>query len=102
MIGAWPAKRLDHHDTDSSNNRWVNLREATCSENSSNRGANSNNTSGHKGVCWHLYAGKWHVQIMHKGKRRSVGYFPEDKLDEAAAAYAAAAKELHGDFARTE
>ncbi len=100
MTGEWPKKRIDHRDTDPSNNRWINLREATNSENGSNRPTPSNNTSGYKGVSWRRDMGKWQVQIAKSGKYFHIGYFDEDKLSNAAAAYANAAKDLHGEFAK--
>ena len=37
VVGDFPAMAIDHIDRDRSNNRWVNLREATRSQNSLNR-----------------------------------------------------------------
>lgn len=48
--GVWPASTLDHRDTDPSNNRWKNLREATGGQNSANRNVQSNSALGIKGV----------------------------------------------------
>jgi len=79
--------------------RRANLRLATASENARNRRIGIANTSGFKGVCWHKGIGKWHAQIGVDGGTRSLGYF--NKKEEAAAAYAVASSELHGDFGRT-
>lgn len=102
MTGKWPKNHIDHIDGYPSNNRFANLREATNSENMLNRGMQSNNRSGVKGVFWECRRSKWCAQIKVRGKLHFIGYFPEDKLNDAAAAYAAAAKELHGEFARIE
>ena len=100
VTGSWPKEQIDHADLNQLNNRWVNLREATGAQNVCNRRLQSNNKSGFKGVCWDKRFGKWQVSIGLNGKRKTIGYFPEDKLDDAAAAYAKAALELHGEFAR--
>lgn len=102
MTGEWPINLIDHRDTDGFNNIWKNLREATHSENQCNRRVPSNNKSGFKGVSWKKDLGKWQVQIKAGAINRFLGHFDEDKLDEAAAAYAKAAQELHGEFARVK
>lgn len=50
MLGRWPAEQVDHIDRDKRNNRWSNLREATCTQNHANQGIKSTNTSGFVGV----------------------------------------------------
>jgi hypothetical protein len=100
MMGEWPAKHIDHIDCNRLNNCFANLREATAAENTRNSRKQSNNTSGVKGVCWNRKHQKWCAEIMAEGKSRYLGYF--DSLDAAAASYAKAARELHGDFARVE
>ena len=99
MTGAWPKEQIDHIDGDKLNNRWSNLREATHSENQHNRGIISTNTSGYKGVYWYRSRGKWRAQISFDRRNPKVlGYF--DNIEDAAAAYAKAAREFHGEFAR--
>ena len=51
--GEWPKDQIDHIDGNRQNNRISNLRCATNSENNRNRGPQSNNLSGYKGVSWH-------------------------------------------------
>ncbi len=48
MTGQWPDPECDHRDTDPSNNRWVNLREATRSQQCANQRRRSDNSSGSK------------------------------------------------------
>ena len=89
---------IDHIDGNGLNNDVENLRAATRSQNGSNRGTQTNNTSGFKGVSWHKTSNKWQAVIKFDGKQRHLGYF--DTPDAAHEAYKAAAKRLHGEFAR--
>jgi hypothetical protein len=88
---------VDHRDGDSLNNQRHNLRQATHSQNMANIGLRKTNKSGYKGVHWNKRAGKWMSQIRKKGTRIHLGTFTD--AEEAARAYDAKAKELHGDFA---
>lgn len=99
MTGAWPNDEIDHEDTDSLNNVWENIREATRSQNCANRKIHKNNTSGHKGVTWHKQHQKWAAQIKIDGKHKHIGLFASASL--AADAYAQAAHKFFGNFART-
>jgi hypothetical protein len=87
---------VDHIDGNKLNNHRRNLRICDRSENLSNRGFQKNNTSGYKGVCFDKRANKWMSQIQHQGRKIHIGYYftPE----EAAHAYDAKARELHGEF----
>lgn len=100
MTGAWPADEVDHRNTVPGDDRWANLREATSAQNSWNTPKRRNNTSGVKGVTRHPKSGKWHARIRVNNGRVHLGYFTD--INEAAAAYAAASKKFHGEFARTE
>lgn len=102
MTGEWPKDQVDHKNMRRADNRWENLREASHSQNNGNRRAYSNNTSGVKGVYWHKLVKKWKAEIQVNGRTISVGYFDEDKLNEAAAAYAVAALEWFGEYARSD
>jgi hypothetical protein len=61
VTGEWP-KRVDHINKVKHDNRWVNLREATGSENAFNRRKGVNNTTGITGICW-VSTGRWRVQL---------------------------------------
>ncbi len=87
----------DHINGDGLDNRRSNLREATVSENGHNRRRDSDGQSGFKGVSWHARSGKWQALIRANGPQRFLGYFAT--AGEAARAYDAAARELHGSFA---
>ena len=95
--GTWP-DQIDHINMVRDDNRPANLRDATISQNNRNRGRQSNNTSGFKGVTMHKGTGKFHAKIMANRVRKSLGYFRT--AEEAAFAYQTAAKELHGEFSR--
>lgn len=100
MTGEDPENLVDHKDLDRSNNRWLNLRPATYSDNLHNTRMYSSNTSGYKGVYYSLQNGKWGAAICLSMKTRFLGYHDTPEL--AFAAYSEAAKRLHGEFARTE
>ena len=76
------------------------LRLVTNTQNLQNRrGANSNSTTGVRGVYWSKKSQKFHAAVKLSGKRYSAGYF--DTLEEAEAAVIAKRRELytHDDYA---
>jgi hypothetical protein len=98
VYGRWPEADIDHIDGDGTNNRIANLREATRSQNCRNKSKQSNNKSGFKGVHWCANERKWRALIYVGGQKKSLGMF---KTAEAAhEAYAAAAQQYHGEYAR--
>lgn len=99
MTGEWPNGLVDHKDRDGLNNRWVNLRIATLSQNAANAKRYSTNSSGFKGVTYHRGVGRWQAQIKKDGKNFYLGL--HDTPETAHAAYVAKAQELFGEFART-
>ena len=97
--GKWPNGLLDHRDLDGLNNRILNLRAATQSQNCANVKTRKHNMSGLKGVervCG--YTDRWQARITLSGKRRYLGCF--NSPEAAHQAYLKAAKELFGEFAR--
>jgi hypothetical protein len=98
MTSAWPSGGLDHINRDRSDNRFANLRLATGSQNQANTVASVANTSGIKGASWDRARGKWLADIRIDGRLKKLGRFA-DKAH-AAQAYAAAARTVHGEFAR--
>jgi hypothetical protein len=100
--GVWPAKFIDHDDLDKSNNRWVNLREATKGQNHANRPLLATSTSGLKGAYRYKagasYGKPWQAGIRKDGKQRHLGHFATK--EEAHAAYVEAAQKIHGEYAR--
>jgi len=87
---------LDHRDGNGLNNLPDNLRIATRQQNSRNRDMQGNNKSGFKGVMWCGRRKKWRAKIGIGRQQRELGYFPD--VQDAAAAYKAAAERIFGDF----
>lgn len=96
--GIWPPHDTDHINGERNDNRIANLRLATRSQNQANRGAQANNTSGAKGVCWHKGIHKWVAHVRVGGEKKHLGTFV--RRDEAEAAYQVAAILHFGPFAR--
>lgn len=97
MTGRWPDGPIDHINRDPSDNRWCNLREATHSQNTTNRA--TKNASGYKGVRKH-WTGRYEAYISVDGKQKYLGGF--DNPEDAHLAYRAAAHRYFGEFACTE
>lgn len=90
--------KIDHKDSNQLNCCKSNLRSATQSQNMSNRGKTTTNTSGYKGVTWCKTKKKWKAQVMHQYTNISCGY--HDTPEAAALAYNDKAKLFHGEFAK--
>lgn len=75
MTGSWPSKQVDHINRDRSDNRFINLREASLRENQQNRNILRNNTSGVNGVCFCKKQKKWVARIRTEFGRINLGYF---------------------------
>lgn len=86
---------IDHIDGDRLNNKIVNLRLVTRSQNMQNqhRPRSNNVTSGIKGVHWDKSRGKWRVHIGVGKRGFFIGRF--DCLEAATEAYSAAALTHH-------
>ena len=97
MKGEWPDDEIDHENTNSADNRWLNLRPADSSKNKCNTRISSRNSTGFKGVS-RTENGRWRASIAINGVSKSLGRF--DSPEAAHAAYVAAAERLHGEFAR--
>ena len=98
VTGEWPDGHIDHINGNRSDNRFVNLRIATNSENARNSRRRINNACGYKGVHYKKRLNKFVAQINVKGRVHHLGVFPT--AAEAHAAYCKAAKEYFGEFAR--
>ncbi len=97
MTGSWPSKLIDHEDLDRSNNIFLNLREATRSQNGQNRRMQSNNTSGYKGV---YPSGKKFLGRIKNNSGKTVYLGTFKTAEEASLAVIEFSLEQHGDFFR--
>jgi len=75
MTGAWPECQIDHDNQIRSDNRFLNLKEATNEQNAKNCKRRVDNTSGVTGVWFHKQVGKWCSEIFVKGKKISLGVY---------------------------
>ncbi len=96
MTGAWTRADIDHANRDRSDNRWINLREATQSQNNANTPKRRDNTSGWKGA--YMNGSGWQAQIKVNGKHICLGTYSSP--EGAHAAYIEAARKHFGEFAR--
>ena len=93
MEGYLP-EQVDHMDGDRRNNKWLNLRGCIRSENNTNLGMRSDNTSGYRGVS--KCEGKWRGSVMISGKHyREAGFATIDLANDWVVAKS---KELYGEF----
>jgi hypothetical protein len=102
MTGSWPTRLIDHANLSKTDNRFCNLREADFTENIANRAVRKDSVSGAKGVF--IRADKsnrkkvYRAAIRARGKIIQLGTFAT--VDEASKAYALAAAEHFGEFAK--
>jgi HNH endonuclease len=97
VYGVLP-KQLDHRDLDEANNRIRNLRRSTTSQNQANTRKRAGTSSVFKGVTWNAKSRSWQASIKKNGKNRYLGLFDIEAA--AGAAYATAAEQMFGKFAR--
>lgn len=93
ITGVFPPNETDHINRNRADNRFVNLREVTGSQNQHNSNKSLSNTSGFKGVSYHTHSKKWHAYIKLNHARKHLGYFSTP--EEASAAYLAAKPIYH-------
>ncbi|NOD87414.1 MULTISPECIES: HNH endonuclease [unclassified Ruegeria] len=87
MYETWP-DYIDHINGDRSDNRILNLRNVTPSDNQKNQKRRLDNSSGVIGVSFHKHMRKWQAQICSHGKQHHLGVF-NDKTAAIAARKAA-------------
>ncbi len=97
-LEAGDRRRVDHANGDKLDNRKVNLRIASSSQNNWNASKRADNTSGVKGVSWYKREQRWVAELSTNGTRQRLGYFT-DKAD-AERAVRTARERKHGGFAR--
>lgn len=98
MTGSDPIDIIDHEDTDRTNNRWPNLREASNGSNIQNSKLRCDNSSGVKGVHWDAQHKKWRAVLTTNGTSTRLGRFAS--IEEAASVIASARMRDHAEFAR--
>jgi len=91
MTGDLPENQIDHINGIKSDNRWVNLRQATNAENCRNKKK--------KGFCV-TRSGSYQAEIQTGDQRIYLGTFKT--REEAKEAYAKVMHKYHGEFARQE
>lgn len=75
VTGEFPPEQADHINQAKLDNRWVNLRPVTHTENQRNSTKCSNNTSGFTGVSWFKRTGQWRASAGVDGKWKHLGLF---------------------------
>jgi len=97
--GVWAKELVDHINGDKSDDRMVNLREATYKQNAGNTRAHKDAAVPLKGVCMHVDGVRFKAQCRIAGRVTHLGIFYT--AEEAHAAYMAAHRAEHGEFARS-
>lgn len=100
FILGMPNGMVDHVNRDGLDNRRLNLRVGTMSQNMMNQRKIITSTSPYKGIHFDKWSGRWQARIQMSRKKYTLGRF--DTPEEARDAYRTAAKELFGDYARFE
>ena len=88
--------RPDHENRNKLDNRRLNLRPVTPSQNIMNQSLRNDNKTGFRGVSYVESSGKYRAQIKVDGERIHIGYY--DTPEEAAIEYDKAAEIYHGKF----
>lgn len=96
--GEWPIDMLDHINGDRSDNRIINLRNASNSDNQHNRKPTLG-ASKLKGVSWDKSRKLWTAKIHFGGRTKNLGRFESE--ERAHQAYCEAANVHFGEFSRT-
>jgi hypothetical protein len=98
VTGNWPKEDLDHKNGIRDDNRFLNLREASRSQNNANAKVRSDNPYGIRGITWLPERKKWKARIQFNGVVKNLGYFVEK--EDAISAYQKHAVIIFGEFVR--
>jgi hypothetical protein len=85
MNGEFPVNQLDHIDGDKTNNKIVNLRDATNKQNQENVPLQVNNTSGYRGVSFDKRLKKFRAYVCHNRQQTTLGFFATSEAAATAA-----------------
>lgn len=99
ILGEPSGLEVDHINGDRLDNRRGNLRACSHAQNQKNMTRPRNNTSGFKGVSFRKDTNKWQVRICIDKKQTHIGCF--DSARRAALVYDFVAREIYGEFAKT-
>lgn len=91
-------KVSDHKNGNKLDNRKINLRICTYSQNGMNKMIQSNNSSGYRGVKWHKQVRLWEARIKKNGEQIFLGLYNNNI--EAGIVYNWAALKYFGEFAK--
>lgn len=97
--GEWPHSDLDHINHNGTDNRIVNLRCVTPSQNAKNQKLRTTNKSGKMGVSWDSSNNKWMAMVVVDGQSIFLGRFCEkqEAIDaKSSAEVAHGFHEMHG------
>lgn len=97
MTGAWPEDEVDHENRMPGDNRWINLRPATSTQQKINTGMRCDNSSGIRGVWFDAPRRKWSARIGVEKRKIFLGRF--DSIDLAAEARRLAELRYFGEYA---
>lgn len=89
---------IDHINGNRLDNRRMNLRFASRSQNNANMKLRKDNSSGHKGVYWQSRINKYQVTMRINGKTSHLGYY--EHFEVACNVYEDKARQLYGEFVR--
>lgn len=87
---------VDHKNHNKKDNRKINLRVLTHSQNGKNQSLSKNNKSGTSDVCWHKATQKWQARICVNNKRIYLGCFSD--IDEAIRVRKQAEQKYFGEY----
>lgn len=97
--GAWPMHHIDHINGNKKDNRPINLRDVSSSDNMRNRAISSNSKTGACGVS--LHAGKYDAYITVEKTKTHIGRFSDISDAIAARKSAEIANGYHANHGRT-
>jgi hypothetical protein len=93
VYGKFPENDIDHKNRIRSDNRLLNLRDASKTDNAQNISIPRHNKSGHIGVSWIKSHKSWTVYIKVEQKNKWLGYYKD--LNDAVAARKRGEKEYY-------